>query len=231
LDIASLRAYLEELGEALLASIGYQLSSKPPYNGKSPERGAVLDFLDTPLNSRVWLTKEMQAALDKKTRKDKVKALEQLAAWQNAGPGGFYDDLGNAWKQPHLVIPAEAAIDPSFLHSPQCEFMDAPDLPISWQDQAQTLYGTPLKMHYDGLDPRARYTLRVVYAGRFKPTMRLVANEKYEIHAALAQPAPVKPLEFKLPKAATKDGTLDLEWQLIKGRGCQVAEVWLTKRR
>ena len=231
LDIASLRAYLEELGEALLASIGYQLSSKPPYNGKSPERGAVLDFLDTPLNSRVWLTKEMQAALDKKTRKDKVKALEQLAAWQNAGPGGFYDDLGNAWKQPHLVIPAEAAIDPSFLHSPQCEFMDAPDLPISWQDQAQTLYGTPLKMHYDGLDPRARYTLRVVYAGRFKPTMRLVADGAHEIHSPLEQPAPVKPLEFKLPKAATKDGTLDLEWQLIKGRGCQVAEVWLTKRR
>ena len=229
-DIASLRGCLEDLGKALLASIGYQLSAKPPYNGKSPERGAVLDYLDTPLNSRVWLTGEMQAALEKKTRRSRVNALQRLAAWQDPGPGGFYDDLGNAWKQPHLVVPADAATDPAFLHIPQCEFNDAPDLRISWQDQAQTLYGTPLKMHYDGLDPKARYTLRVVYAGRFKPTMRLVADGAHEIHGALEQPSPIRPLEFRLPKALTRDGILDLEWQLTKGRGCQVAEVWLIKQ-
>ncbi len=229
-EIAVLRGNLEELGKTLLASIGYQLSAQPPYNGKGPERGAVLDFLDTPLNSRVWLAREMQSALGKETRNGKVEALETLAAWQDPGPGGFYDDLGNAWKQPHLCIPAEASTDPGFLHSPQCEFMDAPNLRISWQDQAQTIYGTPLKLHYDGLDPKALYTLRVVYAGRFKPTMRLVADGEYEIHGPLAQPSPVAPMEFKIPKAATQNGTLDLEWQLVKGRGCQVAEVWLTKQ-
>ena len=229
-EIAVLRGNLEELGKTLLASIGYQLSAQPPYNGKGPERGAVLDFLDTPLNSRVWLAREMQSALGKETRNGKVEALETLAAWQDPGPGGFYDDLGNAWKQPHLCIPAEASTDPGFLHSPQCEFMDAPNLRISWQDQAQTIYGTPLKLHYDGLDPKALYTLRVVYAGRFKPTMRLVADGEYEIHGPLAQPSPVAPMEFKIPKAATQDGTLDLEWQLVGGRGCQVAEVWLTRQ-
>ena len=229
-DIAALRGKLEDLGKMLLSSIGYQLSAKPPYNGKGSERGAVLDYLDTPLNSRVWLTREMQAVTGMKTRAGKVKALERLAAWQDAGPGGFYDDLGNPWKQPHLCMPAEASADPGFLRSPQCEFMDAPDLRISWQDQAQTVYGTPLKMHYDGLDPKARYRLRVVYAGRFKPTMRLVADGKYEIHGPLAQPSPVRSLEFKIPKAATKDGFLDLEWQLVQGRGCQVAEVWLIRQ-
>ena len=230
LDIAAMRGCLEDLGKTLLASIGYQLSAKPPYNGKSPERGAVLDYLDTPLSSRVWLAGEMRAALEKKTRRARANALKQLAAWQDPGPGGFYDDLGNAWSQPHLVVPADAATDPAFLHTPQCEFNDAPDLRISWQDQAQTLYGTPLRMHYDGLDPKARYTLRVVYAGRFKPTMRLVADGAQEIHSPLKQPNPIKPLEFKLPKAVTKDGILDLEWQLIEGRGCQVAEVWLIKQ-
>jgi hypothetical protein len=229
-DIAELRQHLEDLGKTLLASIGYQLSAKPPYNGKSPERGAVLDFLDTPLNSRVWLTKEMQAALDKNTREDKVQALEALAAWQDPGPGGFYDDLGDAWKQPRLVIPPDAASDPGFLHSPQCEFMDTPELRLSWQDQAQTIYGAPLKMHYDGLDPKAEYRLRIVYAGRFKPSMRLVANGAHEVHGPMEQPSPVNPLEFKVPGAATKGGTLDLEWQLVKGRGCQVAEVWLFKQ-
>lgn len=41
------------------------------------------------------------------------------------------------------------------------------ELRHSWQTQITTLYGTPLKMRYEGLDPNARYRLKVTYAGRF----------------------------------------------------------------
>jgi hypothetical protein len=34
-------------------------------------------------------------------------------------------------------------------------------------------------------------------------------------------------MEFSIPREATSDGVLDLQWDLVKGRGCQVAEVWL----
>jgi len=34
-------------------------------------------------------------------------------------------------------------------------------------------------------------------------------------------------MDFTLPQELTADGVLDLEWQRITGRGCQVAEVWL----
>ncbi|HPX42192.1 MAG TPA: hypothetical protein PLF51_17280, partial [Candidatus Hydrogenedentes bacterium] len=99
----------------------------------------------------------------------------------------------------------------------------------SWRDQGQTLFGTPLHMRYEGLDTQASYTVRVVYTGRFRPTMRLVANGTHEIHGPMPQPEAPVPLEFAVPKEATAGGTLDLEWHHFSGRGCQVAEVWLLR--
>ena len=47
--------------------------------------------------------------------------------------------------------------------------------------------------------------------------------------------APVKPIEFDIPKQATSTGELRLSWYREpglggNGRGCQVAEVWLMKK-
>ena len=46
----------------------------------------------------------------------------------------------------------------------------------------------------------------------------------------LPQPAEPWPIEFDIPQAATADGVLDLQWELLAQRGCQVAEVWLIKQ-
>ncbi len=61
--------------------------------------------------------------------------------------------------------------------------------------------------------------------------MRLVANGEWVIHEALAQPAQPERLEFEIPQDATRGGTLELAWQLVNGRGCQVAEVWLIREK
>ncbi len=82
-------------------------------------------------------------------------------------------------------------------------------------------------MHYEGLDASKTYTLRVTYAGRFNATMRLVADGTHEVHGPTPRPEPCWPMDFTLPQELTADGVLDLEWQRITGRGCQVAEVWL----
>jgi len=103
------------------------------------------------------------------------------------------------------------------------------DQRLSWHDVVETLYGTPLRMHYADLDPTAQYRLRVTYSGRYNATMTLTADGSHEIHAALPLPRPVWPVEFSIPKAATADGLLDLEWNLVSGRGCQVGEVWLIR--
>ncbi|HQE77021.1 MAG TPA: hypothetical protein PLK00_11380, partial [Candidatus Hydrogenedentes bacterium] len=98
---------------------------------------------------------------------------------------------------------------------------------LSWQDQAYTLYGEPLKMRYTGLDVAARYRLKGTYAGRFNPVMTCTADGIYPVHGAI--PCVVyPPHEFAVPHNATRDGILNLQWDLVSGRGCQLAEIWLT---
>ena len=84
-------------------------------------------------------------------------------------------------------------------------------------------------MRYEGLDPHADYRLKVTYAGRYRPTMTLTVDGEYQLHGPLKQPNPIWPVEYRIPREATQDGTLDLEWNLVEGRGCMVSEVWLIK--
>ena len=243
------RAEIVRLAGELRKSIGMQLSIKPPFYASGAERGSVLDTLDTPMNNRAWLDKEFKGILDMKGDAERLARINAIVTWENPGPGNYYDDLGNPTKQPHLVVPLKYADDPGFVDSVQCEYsfgldgktLAPSDKRLSWLDQAQTLYGQPLRMHYDGLDPKASYRVRVTYAGRFATTMRLVANKDVEIHPWRPQPAACAPAEFDIPQAATQGGALDLEWQLSSemskalpfrpmARGCQVAEVWLLKK-
>lgn len=227
-DIAAWRARIDELGAWLHETIGMQLDVAR-YKARNSERGAVLEFLDQPLNNQRWLEAELARVAALPTADEKVAAARAIAAWESPVPGTIYDDLGNGRKQPHLVRQLPYEEDPGFVASPQEEFSKEGEQParLSWLDQAQTLFGTPLKMHYDGLDPNAAYTLRVTYAGRFRATMKLTADGTHVVHDALAQPDPIAPVDFELPQALTADGALDLQWDLVDGRGCQVAEVWL----
>ena len=161
---------------------------------------------------------------------DQIKGINQILNWENPGPGSFYDDLGNATKEPHLLPGKGWELDPGFVESAQDEFSGDPPQRLSWRDQAQTLYQTPLQLRYTKLDPKAHYTLRVLYAGRFHPTMRLVADDSVEIHGTMKQPRDFIPRSFDIPQSLTQDGTLTLSWYRISGRGCQVAEVWLEKK-
>ncbi|GMW00361.1 MAG: hypothetical protein AMXMBFR84_14980 [Candidatus Hydrogenedentota bacterium] len=234
-----LRARIVELCEAMLQSIGFQYSMFPPYFAPSSERGAFLDQIDRPLNDRLWLSAQFAEIRSMNADEEKKDRLHRIVNWENPGPGSFYDDLGHVGRQPHLVKQTDFKDDPGFVHGPQSEHSlgfdrsnaESLDLRLSWIDQGQTLFGAPLKMHYEGLDKDATYRVRVTYAGRFKPTVRLVADGIHEIHPDLSQPLPIWPVEYDVPKAATQDGSLDLEWQLKPdaGRGCQVAEVWLIK--
>ncbi len=230
-----LRVRIEELALKLHASIGMQYSVLEPYRASNTERGAVLDAIDRPLNDRPWLIKQFEEirAMDSPT--EQLVRIDKLVHWESPHPNALYDDLGCVGKQPHLVRQSDRSSDPGFVSGPQEEHnggldgqsRTAKDIRLSWLDQAQTLFGVPLKMHYDSLDPSAAYRIRITYAGRYRATMRLLADGNHEIHGPLPQPNPTWPVEFNVPREATEDGVLDLEWQLVNGRGCQVAEVWL----
>ena len=237
------RVRIHELADALFESISMQLSV-PKYKAIAVDRGASLDTLDYPVNNRRWLEHRFTEIRKLTSEADRLKAIQEIVQWTNPGPGGFYDDLGNVARQPHLVQPFSFEQDPTRMRSPRVDFEEdlvwdeldeTAGVPrrMSWADHAETLYDTPLQMHYTGLDPRAHYKLRVVYGGdNARRRIRLLANEKTEIHPFIPHPVPFKPLEFAIPPEATATGELTLNWFGEmglggNGRACQISEVWL----
>jgi hypothetical protein len=91
-------------------------------------------------------------------------------------------------------------------------------------------------MEYTNLDPEAQYAVKATYTGdRLTAELRLVADGEHEIHGYMTKPMPVAPVQFDVPRAATADGALALEWTQTPGvggagRGTQVAEVWLIRK-
>jgi hypothetical protein len=240
-----LRERIFQLGEALFQTIGMQLSVER-YKAIGIDRGASLDTLDFPLNNQAWLKQQFAAIRKLDNESDRLEAIEKILHWTDPGSGGFYDDLGNPSRQPHLVRRFSFAEDPEAMTSVRADFeedlvADEPDEKVegarrmSWMDHAESLYDAPLELRYTELNPKADYKVRVVYAGdNPKRKIRLVANGTTEIHPYLSKPVPFKPLEFPLPRAATEKGELLLQWfgeQGLggNGRGCQVSEVWLLK--
>src|SRR5882724_584982 len=235
------RARVFDMAEAMFQSIRAQVSV-PLYKAEAPERGANLDMIDMPLNNRGWMLAHFAEIRKTSDERERLKALDEIVNWTNPGPGGFYDDLGNLTRQPHLVRGPGFDRDPAYFQSSLVGFAIRGQggamlqNPRSWWDHAEALYDAPLELAYHDLDPKAQYKIRVVYAGdSIRPKIRLTANGKIEIHPLLARPVPFHPIEFDIPAAATAGGELHLQWYRETGlgdagRGLQVAEVWLMKK-
>jgi hypothetical protein len=228
-----LRTRLLELGEALFQSIRMQLYLGRHHQAARSD-GATLERLDTPLNNRPYLLTQFERITALPTESERLAELRNLAVGTPLGPGDFYDDLGNPARQPHLLREASYAEDPDFLRTPLAiNEQRAPNkerYPLAWHSHVMGLYDQPIRLRYTGLDPQARYRVRVVYAGG---PVRLVANEGIEIHPYLRKEW--QTLDFDLPAEATRAGTLTLAWtkppgEGESGRGNQVSEVWLLKQ-
>jgi hypothetical protein len=232
---ADIRARVFELGEALFQSIRMQLSV-PRYKAIAVGRGANLDTIDQVLNDRLWLRRRFQAARALDAEPARLREIEAIVEWTNPGPGGFYDDLGNPLRRLHLVPGSSYAADPASFHGPMTAFDQEPSWRRSWCRHAGTIFGEPLKARYTGLDRTASYKVKVIYTGdMFQVKIRLAANDSIEVHPFLTKPRDMTPVEFDIPREATRNGTLTLTWTAEpgrggNGRGCQVAEVWLIRK-
>jgi hypothetical protein len=229
------RSRVFELAQMLFDSIRMQLSVEK-FKAISIDRGATLDTIDRPLNSRLWLEQRFAEIRKMEVEAGRIAAIDEILNWTNPGPGGFYDDLGDPSAQPHLVRGADYASDPAFLSSPHAAFGGVGSYRKSFWTHAASLNDEPLRIRYTDLDPGAQYKIRVVYGGDSpRQKIRLVANGAVEIHPFIAKPVPYRPIEFDIPREATRGGVLNLAWtrepgQGGNGRGCQVSEVWLMKK-
>ena len=236
---AALREEFAERADIMFNTIGHQFSAKPPYFSRNPERGALLDKLDVPMNDRPWLEYQFAEILEMSDAEARLARLDTIVNWEDPGPGGFYDDLGNIAKQPHLVMMSsyeenpsriDRAVESHYRWMNNSTYKVDETFKYSMLDQAQTLHGAPLMVHYEGLDPAAEYKIKVIEFGRFGAEIDLKADNEYVIHEGLRPERPLWPKEYDIPKAATADGVLDLTWGLVDGRGTQVAELWLIKK-
>ncbi|MHB1938891.1 MAG: hypothetical protein ACYCOR_20265 [Acidobacteriaceae bacterium] len=231
-----LRARVEELGAMLFQSIRMQLAVEL-YQGEAVNRAANLDTLDTPVSDTMWMRRRILGIRTMTDPMAQIAAIHSLLFRTDPGPGGFYDQPGNVSNRPHLVPGPGSVKDPDFRQSALIGF-NYPDTlqdkaPMAWKCWAETLYDTPLVLHYPRLDRQARYRLRVVYSGDASQIkLRLMANDVLEIHPYMLRSWPPAPQDFSIPSEATSSGELTLSWTRElglggNGRGCQVAEVWL----
>src|SRR5262249_18621664 len=129
-----LRARVFELGEALFQSIRMQLSVER-YKAIAVGRGATLDTIDRPLNNRPWLRERFESIRRVDAENGRLKLIDEIVNWTDPGPGGYYDDLGNATSQPHLVRGVGFAEDPDYFKSALSHFEEVPQGRKSWWDQ------------------------------------------------------------------------------------------------
>ncbi len=231
-----------ELANALFQSIGAQLTVEK--HGAKSGRGNFLDSIEMPLNNAVWMLDQFERILEIESEDERLTAIAKMLNRTDPGSGGFHDNFGNPGSWEHVVQPFSWMQDPGGLMSPRVSFgvglrseewvhevkahgFQGRATPLAWMNQVTTLFDTPLELVYDNLQRNIAYRLRVAYTGRFRSSIKLVAEDCFEIHDFIRTGE--EPMyEFDIPPQATQDGRLELKWTCREGqRGSQVAELWL----
>ncbi|WP_072994033.1 hypothetical protein [Pseudozobellia thermophila] len=207
-----------EYAEALFRSIGAQ-TSVPKYKARSAERGAVLDFIDHPLNNRWWLEDEFEKIKKLASEEEKLARLEFIRTYEFPGEGSFYDNVSSADAQ-HVISETDDAID--YLWENEG---------LSRKRLSTQLFQFSPVLVYDGLDAGSDYLIRVSGYGeallrangqRLKPTKYEKGFEQFK--------------EFPLPKDLIKEGKLKItfdqpdEAHLNWRKQSRVTDVWLLKQ-
>jgi hypothetical protein len=214
-----LRQRIVDYCEALYQSIGMQTSVKK-YHASGAERGAILDFLDYPLNNRWWLADEFEQIRRMKSEKEKIDRLEIIRTWENPGPGSYYDNISDISKGPRVKTRSEDATD------------------VAWWDNGMSrkrlstqLFQNFPKLEYPDLDPEGRYLIRISGYGdallrvdgeRLEPVLYNKGLEEFK--------------EFLVPIQCVSDGKIEVsfdqpeESHLNWRQQSKVCDIWLLKR-
>ncbi|MCE1200207.1 MAG: hypothetical protein LWW85_14660, partial [Marinilabiliales bacterium] len=210
---------IETYCEALYQSICLQTSVKK-YNASGAERGAVLDFIDYPLNNRWWLADEFEKVKKLTTEKEKNARLAQLATWENPGNGSYYDDISNVSKSSHVLTVSDDGTDVAWWENG-----------MSRKRLSTQLFQNFPVLKYADLDPNGRYLIRITGYGeallrvdgeRIEPTLYNKGYEEFK--------------EFPLNPKYNRDGKIEVtfdqpeESALNWRQRSRICEIWLIKQ-
>ena len=215
---AALRGEIAALCDDLFASLGLQTSVEK-YQAAGLERGAILDYLDQPMNNRHWLEDNFSRIRSLSSEAEKLAALKVIYTWESPGPGSFYDDLGTLDRSAHLVRGEALETDPLMRRNPNPGFW-------KWEEGFNRLrlsslvsMDHPIAVVYEEIDPGADYEIRVT---------------GYRIDTITVNGVTVKPktmneangaiVSYPVPKDAIATGRLQVTWG-----DPELTEIWLIK--
>lgn len=228
-----LRARIVDLCTKLNQSIGLQ-TSVPLHQASNPERGAILDFVDIPLNNRWWLEDEFDKVRSLDSEAIRVDRLLTIANWESPGHGSFYDDIGHPAKSAHVrhseqvvTIHGEEA-----LPEPLLWWMGHVGGKSRLRHSSLSSMDYPEAVVYEGLDPQAKYVVRCGGLGQFH--LR-VDGDLIDIEHERAELGDTR--DFPVPQASIVDRRIELTWDRPEGEGhlnwrqrSRLCEVWLLKQ-
>ena len=214
-----LRQRIFDYCEALWQSIGAQTSVKK-YNASGAERGAILDFIDYPLNNRWWLADKFDKIRKMLTEKEKLDRLEIIRTWENPGPGSYYDNVSDLSKGPRVKTRTEDATD------------------VAWWDNGMSrkrlstqLFQNFPKLDYTDLDPNGHYTIRIAGFGE-----ALLRVDGERIAPSVYNKGLEEFKEFPLTQKYVSDGKIEVtldqpeESKLNWRSQSKVCDIWLLKK-
>ncbi|HEV3303744.1 MAG TPA: hypothetical protein VG055_29090 [Planctomycetaceae bacterium] len=230
-----LRNRVVSLCQDLYDSIGLQ-TSVPKYYARGYERGCVLDFLDYPLNDRWWLDDQFQKITALPNRAAQLERIEIVRNWENPGEGGFYDVIGNVSRSPHipkLFDAGDAMLHFRDLPMPTERWMREKPRPIrfAWHTYLNTI---PAGITYTGLDPHARYTVKLFAQG---PSPLLIDGERAPLLRMGEKYDDVTEQEFEVPAKTLTDGRITLNWAKLDQSHLNwrqhhyVTDIWLIRHK
>ncbi len=218
-----------DLCEALYQSINLQ-TSVPKYQASGSERGAVLDFLDRPLNNTWWYEDEFKN-LEGKSEIEKITRLKLIANWENPSPGSFYDEVGNIGKSIHEMKGEDWRIDPTLKKNlnPGYDFASNgfSRRRLSWLTNMRW----PTKMEYTQIDSSSEYTIRINGQGD-----SFINVNGHKVSPSVYSKKIGEFKEYPIPKDLYKTGTITITWDNINEDNMNwreqsnVNEVWLIKK-
>jgi hypothetical protein len=203
----------------------------PKYGANSAERGAILDFIDYPLNNRWWYEDQFAEIRTLNSDAEKLARLKVLYTWENPGPGSFYDDIGNVAQSEHVLRGESLSTDPRMRRHMNPDFMWWDDgltrLRQSWVSKMDW----PIGLRYEGLDTDADYVIRTTGLSQCLPR---VNGELIKPTTDGKEIGEIK--EFPLPKKLYEGGLILLTFDVPHEPGIgwrqmsRLSEVWLIKR-
>ena len=214
----NLKQKVFDYAEELFQSIGAQ-TSVLKYNARSAERGAILDFIDYPLNNSWWLEDEFEKVKKLATEKEKLIRLEFIRTYEFPGEGSFYDNISSADAK-HVTSETDDAIDYLWENDG-----------VSRKRLSTQLFQFSPTLEYDELEADTNYLIRVSGYGeallrangqRLEPTKYEKGFEQFK--------------EFPLPKNLIQEGRLKItfdkpdEEHLNWRKQSRVTDVWLLKQ-